>query len=219
LGKIRNGKVVIQDAVCASRKKPAAEIAVNWANTLPRVLFALDAPLGWPEALSQELRDHVAGAGLEVPAHVMFRRETDNEIYRRLRKRPFDVGSNLIARTAHAALALLREIGRELNQRIPLAWRADWEEKYAAIEVYPAATRLAFGATRGTRPLEGLDELFEFGVAPLPASPHAQDAILCVLAGADFLRGDAVGPSEAQMDRARREGWIWARAPTNSMTP
>ena len=35
----------------------------------------------------------------------------------------------------------------------------------------------------------------------------ALDAIVCLLAAQDFLRGDAGSPED--VDLARREGWIW----------
>ena len=45
----------------------------------------------------------------------------------------------------------------------------------------------------------------------LAANPHALDAVLCVLAVADYLRGDAVSPTVEQTMLSRREGWIWVR--------
>jgi len=44
---------------------------------------------------------------------------TDDEIFARLEKRPLDVGADRIARTVHAALALLEELGRLPGQPIP----------------------------------------------------------------------------------------------------
>ena len=42
-------------------------------------------------------------------------------------------------------------------------------------------------------------------------SDHILDAILCVLAAADFVRGDVIMPkNEAQ---AKQEGWIWFKKP------
>jgi hypothetical protein len=35
------------------------------------------------------------------------------------------------------------------------------------------------------------------------------DAVLCVLAGADFLSGQAYAPGD--MPLARKEGWIWVK--------
>jgi hypothetical protein len=208
LGSVKGEKVAIEYALCASQVQPAAGIVGEWLTGEPRALLALDAPSGWPEALSRELLHHKAGGALLASANDMFHRETDNEIKRRLGKRPLEVGANLIARTAHSALTLLRDLGHRLGQPIPMAWDPHWGGGIAAIEVYLAATRLAHGAQPDTPPLEGLAGLFD--IARIPDSPDAQDAILCVLAGADFLRGEAVGPSPMQMQRARQEGWIWA---------
>ena len=39
----------------------------------------------------------------------------------------------------------------------------------------------------------------------------ALDAMLCVLAGADFLAGKAYSPTDLAL--AKKEGWIWIRKP------
>lgn len=41
------------------------------------------------------------------------------------------------------------------------------------------------------------------------------DAVLCILAGCDFLRGKCVTPKNDEEKIARLEGWIWF----NSKTP
>ena len=92
-----------------------------------------------------------------------------------------------------------------------------------ALEVYPAATLAAHRvASKGYRQLPAarkkvLRALASQLVLPagldrtLAANPHALDAVLCVLAAADYLRGDAVPPSVEQTMLSRREGWIWVR--------
>jgi hypothetical protein len=45
---------------------------------------------------------------------------------------------------------------------------------------------------------------------------HIIDAVACVLAGADFLRGDVVLPTEEEILVAKREGWIWFKSPPPS---
>jgi hypothetical protein len=37
------------------------------------------------------------------------------------------------------------------------------------------------------------------------------DAVLCVLAGVDFLKGEVIFPKD--MALARKEGWTWIRDP------
>ena len=41
------------------------------------------------------------------------------------------------------------------------------------------------------------------------ANDNVLDAVLCVIAGLDFVGGAASGPSDR--DTAEREGWIWVR--------
>jgi hypothetical protein len=50
-------------------------------------------------------------------------------------------------------------------------------------------------------------------VPGLATSADLVDAAVCVLAGADFLSGRAMGPADRTL--AEREGWIWTAAPNN----
>jgi hypothetical protein len=64
----------------------------------------------------------------------------------------------------------------------------------------------------GHRPLDvGADRIARTAHAALLSTDHALDAVLCLLAAADFLRGHAVAPATSELERARREGWIWFR--------
>lgn len=210
LGYFENGALGVQEARCASRTEEAHRIAFEWLKSRPKGLIALDAPLGWPSALARSLEDHEAGNPLSESANRMFRRVTDEEIWIRLRKRPFDVGANLIARTAHAALVLMERLRDLLDDPIPLAWSPTWQGRFAAIEVYPAATLLV----RGLKGTPNRDKWLKREVwrdRPLPPSSDARDAIVCLSAGADFLQGYARAPTELQLEAARREGWIWVR--------
>ena len=79
----------------------------------------------------------------------------------------------------------------------------------AAIEVYPAATRLAHRSPGKGGSIEGLEPLLDLSAlgGVLPASADAIDAVVCVLAAEDFLRGQASAPLD--LETARQEGWIW----------
>jgi hypothetical protein len=58
----------------------------------------------------------------------------------------------------------------------------------------------------GLRKVAGLP----LDVSSMQASADALDAAVCVLAAADFLRGEAMPPEDQAL--AEREGWIWVRA-------
>jgi hypothetical protein len=107
---------------------------------------------------------------------------------------------------------------------IPLAWDIPLRERVEAIEVYPAATMLVRGGSlRGykkpgaesarTALLDTLAPACDFqGVMEAAVRNHdCLDALACVVAGIDFLEGNAVGPRD--LDIPRREGWIWFREP------
>lgn len=148
-----------------------------------------------------------------------FRRETDRFVQVKLRKTPLEIGADRIARTAHSALRLLGKLRRSMNAEIPLAWSQYWDGT-AAIEVYPAATLLAHKMTavgykqlqhtvereeiiNGLRSQLTLPENFKV----MSESADALDAVVCILAGADFIRGSVQAPKDTAL--AAREGWIW----------
>ncbi len=122
-----------------------------------------------------------------------------------------------------AALRLLADVRKLSGHPIPLAWSPDIPGP-AAIEVYPAATLTAHGLRASgyktprdeeqrSEILQGLGERVE--IQPdlrdlLWSNADALDAVVCVLAGSDFLRGHALPPPD--LDEAKREGWIWVVA-------
>lgn len=196
-------------ATGTSRRRPE-DIIAAWLPGSGPVLLAMDAPLGWPLALGAALLPHKAGESIPVGADDLFHRHTDTVIQQRLSKRPLEVGANLIARTAHAALGLLGRLRRLTGLEIPLAWDPMRLDRISAIEVYPAATRIGRAAPGGPGSLEGLEQdLLLPESRALEASPDARDAVVCALAGADFLRGLCLPPDD--MALAQKEGWIWVR--------
>lgn len=202
----------VQATACDSRDRPSATIVHEWLLAHRNALLAFDAPLGWPSGLRAALLQHQAGMPIQPEAHSLFRRLTDDAIHRRLKKRPLDVGADRIARTAHAALALLATIRNISGFAIPLAWDRESLAETKIIEVYPAATRKAHKIQPGAGNLNGISPSFlraEFNLQD--RSSHERDAVICAMAGVDFIRGDSVSPTDAERDTAVREGWIWAR--------
>jgi predicted RNase H-like nuclease len=184
-------------------------------------LLALDAPLGWPAALGPALAGHTAGGHIPIEANSLFRRRTDACIKEKLGQQSLDVGADRIARTAHSALKLLNELAERLSTRIPLAWDPRIAG-IAAIEVYPAATLAAYkiAARSYKKPAEesarqailhSLKNLVtvQCSTDTLLRNADGLDAVVCVLAGADFLRGNAHPPDDYTL--AAKEGWIWSR--------
>ena len=50
---------------------------------------------------------------------------------------------------------------------------------------------------------------FDSRIAAIEGNDHALDAVVCILAARDFLKGDAMKPEDP--DLSRREGWIWIK--------
>lgn len=202
------------------------ETLAGWASK-GQVLVAADAPLGWPRPLATRLAKHRAGQVLDGEPKQLFRRLTDREIHRRIGKLPLEVGADRIARTAHAALRVLGQVAHTTSRALPVLW--DHEVEGAGlIEVYPAATLLAHGISpRGYKAATHDGEVKRLELSQWLASqclscekPEQMavrddllDAALCVLAGHDFLRGRAMGPSQSQQEQAEFEGWIWVASP------
>jgi hypothetical protein len=183
------------------------------------VLLAIDAPLGWPAPLAQALHAHAAGDSLAPDAHSLFRRSTDVFVKQHVGQQPLDVGADRIARTAYEALSLLRDLRMALSQPLPLAWAPDHSES-SVIEVYPAATLRVHGFTpqgyKGKNGeavrrayLERLTEIVSIDAERrvLIDNANAFDALVCLIAAQDFLRGVCYAPVDPSI--AHREGWIW----------
>ena len=132
---------------CNARLTALKVICEAITTTSAQCVIAVDAPLGWPAGLSQALSHHQAGDCLEVHANEMFSRETDRFIRDAIRKRPLEVGANLIARTAHSANQFLHALREALSHAVPLLWSPVDLAKLGVIEVYPAATKIAVGNT------------------------------------------------------------------------
>jgi predicted nuclease with RNAse H fold len=182
-----------------------------------RALIAIDAPLGWPAAMSVTLVDHQAGGRIGIEPDRLFHRATDDFVSSRLGKRPLEVGANLIARTAHSALRVLAKLREQTEHAIPLTWDPAIEG-IAAIEVYPAASLIAWGCAlakykEDARAREDIAQRLAAriaGIAERALDPvDAFDACLCLLAAQDFLEGMAWPPEDRE--RAIKEGWIWVR--------
>lgn len=220
-GRLSAGRVQVLDVRVGDRAGSVLEHLVKSCVRGEPTLLALDAPLGWPAALGAALAEHTAGSHIPVEPNSLFRRKTDACIKEKLGHQPLDVGADRIARTTHSALRILNELSKRLSTPIPLAW-VPQITGIAAIEVYPAATLAAYNiAARSYKKpteesareaiLQRLQKLItvQCSTDTLLQNADGLDAVVCVLAGADFLRGDAYPPDDYAL--AAKEGWIWSR--------
>lgn len=217
-------------------KKPAkgetvVDAIVSWFKKDIPTLLTIDAPLGWPTDLGEYLKEHSAGEGLDIESNRLFRRITDRRVKEVTGKQSLDVGADRIARTAHAALNLLQGLREKTGEKIPLAWETPLQHALSAIEVYPAATLKMLGMrSSGYKKTEnikerqeilsGLDKLLtispkilssEDGYSILEEDDDALDAVVCILAGRDFLIGNVIQYDEIEL--VKKEGWIWVTPP------
>jgi predicted RNase H-like nuclease len=220
-----DGALRLERVTLGTAGESAAASVSQWIAEREHYVIALDAPLGWPKPLASALARHVAGAALGKSADELFRRHTDGVVHKALGKMPPDVGAGKIARTARAALDMLQAVRACSGLPIPLAWRQG--EDNGAIEVYPAATLITRGVSGSgykannkdgrkartellARLTSELDLHADSGVRDVMIEDANQfDAMVCVLAGADFARAACVEPPDPE--RARKEGFIWFR--------
>ena len=81
----------------------------------------------------------------------------------------------------------------------------------AALSINTADYRKPAGTEARARILRALDleSIDSKGLALVKNSPHALDAVICTVAAADFLSGTCIPIRD--MEKARKEGWIWVR--------
>jgi predicted nuclease with RNAse H fold len=192
---------LIELSPCKAPRTALRIVADAMSSAALPCLIAIDAPLGWPIGLSMGLAQHVAGQGLDITADAMFSRDTDRFVRSTLKKRPLEVGANLIARTAHSADQFLRDLRHELRCAIPLLWAPEELRDSGVIEVYPAATKIAAG-------LQTTAATLGIGDGKC-ATKHVEDALWCAAAALHFVRTECYPPLD--VDKSRREGWIWFR--------
>ncbi|MFN2302369.1 MAG: DUF429 domain-containing protein, partial [Anaerolineales bacterium] len=190
-------------------------------------LIAMDAPLGWPASLGECLHSHKAGEHVAIESDMLFSRITDKIVWKKTRKKPLEIGADKIARAARSALNLLNNLRALTGDPIPLlTTKPIMDGRICAIEVYPAATLTVKGfmqpkykdkkelQTRRSI-LNSLDSQLNITADRnlIENSHDVLDAVICVLAGMDFLLRDVIIPSKDDFEYARKEGWIWVADP------
>jgi predicted nuclease with RNAse H fold len=192
---------VVELSACHARRRALEVIDAAIAGS-ERSVIAVDAPFGWPMALSRALLDHDAGTRLGVEPDDMFSRATDRFVRQTLGKKPLEVGANFIARTAHSANEFLNEFREKSGRALPLLWAPDELIEHGVIEVYPAATKIAVGHVSPAT-LLGVQDGLLFQTA------HVADALWCAVAALHFVRGECYPPTDPAI--SKREGWIWVK--------
>jgi len=208
----QDSKAIVHNVKVGSETTTVLTIIKEWLALGDLTLLALDAPLGWPTDLGMNLHLHKAGECIDVDPDIMFSRYTDRNLWPRLPNKPLEVGANLIARTAHAALRLLGQLREETELTIPLAWDPNVIET-CAIEVYPRATLEMIGIRRELC-LSAISKASYLSIDVAEenlAKKHIIDAVVCVIAAIDFLAGRCQKPNKGEKELAEKEGWIWVR--------
>lgn len=199
----------------------------KWISENQPTLIAMDAPLGWPAPLGDSLHSHKAGEHVAIEPDMLFSRATDRVIREKTGKKPLEIGADKIARAARSALKLLFNLRALTGDPIPvLTTKPIMDEGICAIEVYPAATLTVKGAMqpkyKDKKALQTRRSILNSLETQLDITADRNliennhdvlDAVICVLAGMDFLLRDVIAPSKDDFNYARKEGWIWVANP------
>jgi predicted nuclease with RNAse H fold len=203
-------------------QKPT-EIDVN------KILVAVDAPLGWPVAMSQSLANHIAGASLghnRTEKDRFFRRFTDTFIHQKIGKLPLEVGADRIARAAYSALQMMEDFRQKFP--VEMLWDTNIQNLngMGVIEVYPAATlkqhNLIYNNYKKESDIANRKEIIEYLQAYFSNITDYQalmqedgdrlDAIVCLLCAKDFVDKEVMQiPVEENLAFIQQEGWIWVK--------
>ena len=209
------------------KKQSLANLILSKINPTEKILFAIDAPLGWSAPMGKWLATHTAGEPIAEEQDRFFRRLTDTFVHKQTGKLPLEVGADRIARTAHSALKTIGEL-REKGLDLKMLWGADFQGdtkiQCGVIEVYPSATLNQMGYTSSGYKNDSVEEkqkrqaiiksiekhfinLSQF--TDLQDNADMLDAAICLLCAQDFLEGKAMPPTDLEI--AKKEGWIWVR--------
>ena len=226
LGTLTEDRVTLLEVV--TKEKSVLPTLLRWSREHDPTVVAMDAPLGWPDPLGGSLSEHQAGEPIDRSANELFRRTTDLVVREITKKQPLDVGADKIARVALRAVRLIGELREATGEALPLALTAGVPDSTAVIEVYPALTLRSRGLSdvryKGSKPEHRDQRVRLLGAIKahvdlpedtrlLADSDDAFDAMVCLLAAADFCAGRVLAPTDIQ--QAKKEGWIWFRPPAN----
>jgi predicted nuclease with RNAse H fold len=203
-----DGECTLIHAEDGKKVSPPEKIK-EWIAPGYAALIAIDAPLGWPIEFSKKLPVHRAAEPIDADPKRFFNRHTDRIVKEKF-KTPLDIGADRIARTALSALKYMEALRRQIGENVPLPWDENIGNKVSAIEVYPVATLKSRNwrfegykkkdkRTEREEIAENLEEEMDFRIKSLERElmlevEHVLDAVVCVLAGLDFLRRDVIRP-------------------------
>jgi len=167
----------------------------------------IDCPLGWPRSFVAYLAAHAAGQPLPVTGpgtQALRMRTTDLAVHTRLGLTPLSVSMNMLGVTALRAARILAA----LHERGLAVDRAGGG---LVCEVYPAASRIAWGLPGKVRDLDGLLHRLPLAVTPAHraqlASEHVFDALIAALTARAVAHGatDPI-PAEHRTLPQKRDG-------------
>jgi predicted nuclease with RNAse H fold len=186
---------------------PTLDALIHQADAI-----GIDAPLGWPETFVNATRQWTATLWHDPEFQKKLRlRLTDRFVHAQTQLTPLSVSTDRIALPAMRAMALLARQG--------VTDRSGGDGRF--FEVYPAGSLkqwgLSFRNYKGPDHLPARHTLLSALRRALPLlnipgscadTDHAFDAFIAALTTRVAATGNSLQPAPAQINTARREGWI-----------
>ncbi len=175
--------------------------------------IAVDVPFGWPKPFAEALAGYRIGVPLDLPRQRYRLRTTDVWLKSKLPSlNPKSVSTDRLGSTAIVGTNLLHALNRN-GFRLPLRKSGGCP---AAIEVYPAASLLAWNlqALEREEIVRRLQEQFTLEISETTRSTlldndHCFDAFVAALTAREYAGGNTFYPPEYIPDETIEiEGWI-----------
>lgn len=171
----------------------------------------IDCALGWPRTFVAFVSAHAANQPLpaaEVTTETLRLRATDIAVWRGPFGRvPLSVSTNLLGITALRTARLLAQL-RDDGQLVDRSG-----VQGLVCEVYPAASRAAWGLSRTRRDVQQILDQLHLDAEPahahlLRTNEHVFDALIAALSARAVARESTDGPPPGLEVVAEEEGWI-----------
>lgn len=217
----------------AAQPERTGVVVIDWSRPAPQVVEAtrgsddagvlavcaavadrggkvgIDCPLGWPLAFVEYVSAHAAHRPLPdpLPPSTELRLRTTDRVQKAAGRRPLSVSTDKLGSTALRAARILAAVAAAHGHSA-----ADRSGRGLVAEVYPAASRHAWGLSLAHRDLAAVTEPLGVRITPslehACSNEHVFDALIAALTARAVACVQTVLPGPDEIRNAQDEGWI-----------